>query len=316
MSEHIPTGYEHDPLTPERFLLRCPDCEHTEKHRTRPMRGSQKCGSCNRLMGITPISKIPKPDERAEQQRAMTDGGEVIDEPGDFDEFGESQPDTPEPIDWKAQLARTLHVNNDDESHTERDSVRFHPSQLARCNRQALISKFGLEEHDTTTLGVFQVGTLVHEWLEEEMDDRVPGAHVEIPISKEYRRPGYSGLVEVVGTADVYDEHDNVVYDWKTRGGWYKFDPPSERHLDQLTLYMDALDADAGQVVYLNKKNLEVRTWPDGETFAFDPERRDELVNKAFQMRESIKAAGEIESIDDVPAEPCGCWLCSQEGDA
>jgi len=233
----------------------------------------------------------------------------------DFEEYIAEESDTPEPIDWQTQLARTLAVANDDESHTERDAVRFHPSQLARCDRQALISKFGLEEHDTETLGTFHVGTLIHEWLEEELGGRYPGVHMEHPIAQEYRRPRQR-MIEVVGTADVYDSHDGVVYDWKTRGGWYNFDPPSERHLDQLTLYMDALDATAGQVVYINKKNLEVRTWPEDGTFGFDPERRDALIEQAFDLHERITAAGEIETIDDVPAEPCGCWLCDQEGEA
>lgn len=223
--------------------------------------------------------------------------------------------ETPAPIDWEAQLARTLAVANDDDSHTEPDAITFHPSQLARCKRQAAISKLGLEEHDTETLGLFQVGTLVHEWLEDTFEGRIPGVHCEYPVTREYRRPGRAGVVRITGTADVYDEHDNVVYDWKTRGGWYKFDPPSDRHMDQLTLYMDALDAAAGQVVYLNKKNLEVRTWPEDDTFAFEPDRRDELVEQAFEMREALKQTDEIETRSDLPFERCGCWLCEQEGE-
>jgi len=238
------------------------------------------------------------------------------DDLGEFESALDEPAETPAPIDWEAQLARTLAVANDDDSHTEPDSFTFHPSQLARGKRQAAISKLGLESHDTETLGVFQIGTLVHEWLEENFSGRFPGVSHEVPIEAEYDRPGYRGLVRVTGHADVYDAHDNVVYDWKTRGGWYKFDPPSERHLDQLTLYMDALDAEAGQIVYLNKKNLEVRTWPEAGTFAFDPDRRDALVEQAFEMRQALKAADEIATKADLPFERCGCWLCGQEGDS
>jgi hypothetical protein len=241
------------------------------------------------------------------------------DDLGDFDSKlidDDDKPETPAPIDWEDHLARTLAVEHDDDSHTEPDTFTFHPSQLARCPRQASLSKFGLEVHDTETLGVFQIGTLVHEWLEDQFSGRFPGVSHEVPIEQEYDRPGYHGLVRVTGHADVYDDHDGVVYDWKTRGGWYKFDPPNERHLDQLTLYMDALDADAGQIVYINKKNLEVRTWPQDGTFAFDPDRRDALVEQAFEMRESLKDVDEIDSAADLPFEPCGCWLCDQESDS
>lgn len=220
---------------------------------------------------------------------------------------------TPEPIDWAGRLERTLHVEHDGDSHTEPDAMTFHPSQLARCKRQATISKFGLEEHDTKTLGIFYTGTLIHEWLEDEMDGRLPAVAHEKEIRNEYVTD--SGAVVVTGHADVVDEHNGVVYDFKTRGGWYNFDPPTDRHLDQLTLYMDAVGAEAGQVVYINKKDLEVRTWPEGDTFAFDPDRRDQLVEKAREIRDAVKDAAPIESVDDVPFEPCGCWLCGQESE-
>lgn len=219
---------------------------------------------------------------------------------------------TPRPINWNAQIERSLHVANDGDSHTEPDAYTFHPSQLARCKRQATISKYGLETHDTKTLGIFHTGTLIHQWLEQEMDGRFPGVHHETTIEQEYVTD--DGAIVVTGHADVWDEHNGVVYDFKTRGGWYNFDPPSERHLNQLTLYMDALDANAGQVVYINKKDLEVRTWPERDTFAFDHDRRDELVEKARAIREGVRDV-EIETRADVPFAPCGCWLCGKEGD-
>lgn len=227
-----------------------------------------------------------------------------------------SEPDTPAPIDWGAQIARTLHVNNNGDSHTERgDAVTFHPSQLSRCKRQATISKYGLEEHDTKTLGAFHVGTLLHEWLEGELAGRLPGVEHEIPVTNSYADPdGGGGIIEITGHADVYDEHAGVVYDFKTRGGWYKFDPPSERHINQLTLYMDALGADAGQIVYINKKDMGVRTWPDGETFAFDPPIRDGLLSKAREIRDAVTDM-DVMAVSDVPFDPCGCWLCNMEED-
>jgi hypothetical protein len=219
--------------------------------------------------------------------------------------------DTPAPIDWEAHLARTLHVAEDEDSHTERDPVTFHPSQLARCKRQAVISKFGLDDHDTDTLGTFHVGTLIHEFLEASFSGRFPGVHHEQAIEQQYEDA--DGEIVVTGHADVWDEHHGVVYDWKTRNGWYKFEPPTERHLDQLTLYMDALDAEAGQVVYLNKADLEVRTWPEDGTFAFDTDRRDALLEKAREIRAAIEQVGDITSRADVPFAPCDCWICSQE---
>jgi len=217
-------------------------------------------------------------------------------------------------IDFQEQIERTLHAEQDSDSHTEPEPAVFHPSQLARCKRQATISKFGLDDHDTETLGVFHVGTMIHDWLEDTLSGRFPGVEFEKEISQDYdyRTGKLESIVKVVGRCDVYDSHENTVYDFKTRNGWYKFDPPSERHVDQLTLYMDALDANYGQVVYINKSDLEVRTWPENDVFEFGPERRDRLVEKAQDIHNELPDT-EIECVADVPFEPCGCWLCEQE---
>ena len=224
--------------------------------------------------------------------------------------------ETPPAIDWAGHIERTLHVDHDGDSHTEPEDAVFHPSQLARCKRQATISKLGLDHHDTKTLGIFHTGTMIHEWLEESLEGRIPDVHHEHPVQATYFDDEQeSDLVEITGTADVWDAHNKVVYDFKSRGGWYKFDPPSERHLNQLALYMDALGAEGGQVVYINKKDLEVRTWPEEGTFAPDPDRVEDLVQKAREIRDGIREATLIPDKDAVPFEACGCWLCNMEED-
>lgn len=75
---------------------------------------------------------------------------------------------------------------------------------------------------------------------------------------------------------------------------------------------MDALNAEAGQIVYINRKNLEIRPWPSDTTFAFDGDRRAKLLQKAREIRDGIRKAGEITSKADVPFEDCGCWLCGR----
>lgn len=219
-------------------------------------------------------------------------------------------------IDWQTQIERTLHAQNDESSHTEEHAAVFHPSQLARCERQAVISKYGLEDHDTETLGVFKVGTMIHSWLEESLDGRFPGVEFEKELTNEYpyRTDGIDTVIKTTGRADVYDAHENTVYDFKTRNGWYKFDPPNERHKKQLSLYMDALDADYGQIVYLNKSDLEVRTWPENDVYEFEKGVVTNLINKAKDIRGRVEDT-EIETIADVPFERCGCWLCENEND-
>lgn len=211
-------------------------------------------------------------------------------------------------IDFEQLIKRHLHVTNDTDSHTERNPHVFHPSQLARCKRQAAISKFGLDDHDTDTLGTFYVGTMIHEWLEGEFADRLEGVEFEKPLEKDY-----DAGITVTGHCDVYDSYDEAVYDFKTRSSWYNFNPPVDRHLDQLALYIDMVGADHGQIVYICKKNLEVRTWPEKDLWTPSQTRVSGLIKKAVEMKDAVDENGIPGTVANVPFDPCGCWLCDRE---
>lgn len=217
--------------------------------------------------------------------------------------------DTPGAVlDWPGLVARKLHVEADPDSHVEEDTRTFHPSQLSRCKRQACLSKFGLDDHDTTTLGTFRLGTMIHEWLEESFRDRLQGVEFE----KELHR-GYDGPITITGRCDVYDSHGDAVYDFKTRSGWYRFDPPNDAHLDQVALYADMVGADHAQVVYVSKKTLEVKTWPEDGLWTPSQTRVSGLLNKAREMAEVLEETGTPGTKANVPFEPCDCWLCDRD---
>jgi len=212
----------------------------------------------------------------------------------------------PAPIDFETGVQYALQQANDPDSHTELDAHTFHPSQIARCQRRAYCSKLGLEDQ-SDILGIFQTGTLIHEFLEEHMAEQFPHAEFETPITHAERG------VQFTGRADCYDPETGSVYDFKTRNGWYNFDPPTQRHLDQVYIYMAALGADKGQIVYLSKGDLEVRTYPEEGFFEFDAERFGTLVEKASRIKHAIETEGLPSGPDDIPFETCDCYFCSQE---
>lgn len=174
------------------------------------------------------------------------------------------------------------------------------------CERRAYCSKLSLEGH-SEILSVFQMGTLIHESLEERFVEQFPAAQFDREVDVEIEE------IQFVGHADCYDPLANAVYDWKTRSSWYNFNPPTERHLDQLHGYMAALEAERGQVVYLNKGTMEVRTWPNDGWFAFDLERFEAIVAKAKRIRAAIKRDGIAERVEEMPFERCGCYFCREE---
>lgn len=210
------------------------------------------------------------------------------------------------PINFGEEIQAALEADNDPESHVEHDPRVFHPSQIGYCKRQCYFSKLGLSDN-TTILGTFQTGTLIHEWIEEHVGDRLPGVEFERPVSVDVDG------VTFTGHADAVDAESGVVYDFKSRASWYRFDPPTQRHVDQLHVYMAATGCDEAQVVYVSKKDLEVKTWPEDGTFGFDESRFAELVAKAKDIRNVVEERGVAESIDEVPYAKCGCFVCSNE---
>lgn len=212
-------------------------------------------------------------------------------------------------IDWDDAIDRQLRAAHD-ASHVEDDCSTFHPSQLCRCKRQCTISKFGLAEHDRETLGVFEIGTQWHDWIERTIGNSVAGLVCERPVEIE------CDGITITGRCDVYDEVENAVYDFKTRSGWYKFDPPDSAHVSQLQLYMAAVGAEMGQVVYVSKKDLTVQTYPADHMLAFDELQVELLIEKATEIRDTLEDVGKPETRSDVPFERCDCWLCGQEEDS
>jgi len=214
-------------------------------------------------------------------------------------------------IDFEDAIQSTLIRRNDEHSHTELDPYTFHPSQLAKCPRQCYASKLGLLDN-TDALGTFHTGTAIHEFMEEEV---IPSLDVE--AQREVAVEAELDGLTIVGHADLYEPSTSTVYDYKSRASWYRFNPPVDRHLDQVYLYMQALGATQGQIVYLAKSDLEVRTWPPKSAginaFTLDPARVQDLIEKGKHIAATIIDEGYPTSEEEIPFEKCGCWLCKKE---
>lgn len=209
-------------------------------------------------------------------------------------------------IDFATEIQTALEADNDPDSHVEHDPSVFHASQMGYCPRQSYLSKTGLKD-TTSILGTFKTGTLIHEWLETNLGDQLSNVEFEKPVETTH------GDITFIGHADAVDHANDVVYDFKTRASWYRFDPPTQRHLDQLYVYMNALGFDEAQVVYLSKKNMEVRTWPENGTFQSDSDRYGDLVAKAERIRDELAADGVATHESEIPFDTCGCYICENE---
>lgn len=211
-------------------------------------------------------------------------------------------------IDFESAITDALEADRDPSSHRELDPRVFHPSQIGYCKRQAYLSKLGLKD-TSDALGIFKAGTMIHEFMENEVAAHLPD-HVVFETPVEVAIDG----IKFVGHADCYDPQQGFVYDFKSRNGWYNFDPPTQRHLDQMYVYMAALDVREGRVVYVNKADpTDIEPYPESGTFEYSASRMSELIKKAKEIRDVILRDGYPSGPEEIPFEKCGCWVCNNE---
>lgn len=219
-------------------------------------------------------------------------------------------------IDWTQEVEDMLREDEDPNSHRELDPWVFHPSQVGYCKRQCYVKKLGLEKLTGKTLGIFEIGTIIHEWFEENLPEIRDDVVMEAPIETEING------IEITGHTDCvqFREGGDVVYDFKTKGSFYKYSGPYDRHLDQLHLYMEAMDAPLGQIVYVSKKKLFreaqnsedywIETHPKSSALHIDRERISEVTGRARDVAETIEREGLPSEPSDIPYDSCGCWVC------
>lgn len=221
-----------------------------------------------------------------------------------------------------------------DDSHTERNNDRVHMSSAGYPIRQMYLQKLGLSRSDADVLRKMHVGTLIHEYISEvlaDIDDDAITTERDVSFSKTGTYTGEDHPVweqpdevrftkEVVWTGryDMYNERTDVVTDIKTRGGWYNFNAPVTRHCDQLQLYMHAVGAEYGRIVYLDRGSLR-RAINDGRpdiedevVIEHDPDRVQQLTDKAARV---VRACNEgvPETKADIPFPKTDAWLDQSE---
>lgn len=231
-------------------------------------------------------------------------------------------------INFREEVQEKLRERNG-HSHTELDTTTFRASSVGKCPRHILLNKLGVKQHDAETQGKFQTGDFIHNWIQEEILPRHPTMHEN---QVEIEEDG----VRIVGHYDCFDPINGVVYDYKSRDGWYRFEPPVERHLQQLEVYMRALNLKdpRGLMIYVSKSDLFVETYPDH--FGITKEREDveseqdelvepseqrwnKILEKVTEVQDYLEENGFPASEEEVNAafKPCddcvGCYFEDSE---
>ena len=191
----------------------------------------------------------------------------------------------------------------DDEEREPDTSNKFSCYYAGSCKRQIYLSKLRLKDLPVHALGSMQIGTLVHKWLENE---------VEYPDNYEPEKKFkfIEDGIKISGRADVVTP-DEVV-DFKTINGFNYVNKSAERNKPQINLYMHGFNKTKGRLVYIDKGKMFVREI----THDYNEELLEETISKYKKVLNAIKNTSlPVTSPEDIPFDKCGenCYLCKNE---
>ena len=199
-------------------------------------------------------------------------------------------------IDWENVITETL--NQDREEKEPSLDNTFGVYYAGYCPRQIYLSKTRLKDFPRAALGSMKVGTLFHNYIEENAD-------VDVDFEKEFEFEE-DGLV-IRGRADAVGE--DAIYDFKSINGMQYVDDAAHRNRAQLNVYMKAFGVDKGKLVFIDKGKMYVKE----KSYEYSQDVYDSTMKKYHKVQKALDKHGVVDDPDDVPFEKCGCYLCNVE---
>jgi hypothetical protein len=133
----------------------------------------------------------------------------------------------------------------------------FRASELSGCVRQCVRNRLGLNEISKESYRRMEVGTQIHRFLQRKVGIGHIGRPVEFEKYVQMPFDYCDGII--TGHVDCWD--GKTVYDFKTTSNveqTMKY-PTNVSYMYQLSFYYHALGANGAVIVYVDKRNLEIR---------------------------------------------------------
>lgn len=179
----------------------------------------------------------------------------------------------------------------------------FHPSSLGYCRRQIFLSKIGAKDFPQWIRGSMQAGTNLHVWIQSfnEIQDKCLIEHVvNFPINEH---------IFIKGSADLVHKKTGYVWDIKSiKTLSFVYKNPKAEHVEQLNAYLMGLGSKEGEILYLQKSDLEVvshKVVANLELFSGTKKKIIDVYNNLIRW--------DKKEIKYCPFDKCGCYFCKNE---
>ena len=184
----------------------------------------------------------------------------------------------------------------------------FHPSTLGFCERQIFLSKINAKDFDEITKGSMQSGTVLHSWI-EHFPELLDSCVIEKPITIQIQ----GTLAFIKGNADIVTKDNSYVWDIKsTKTLSYLQSSPMSHHIPQINVYMAGLNANEGELLYIEKNTLQTVK----HVLAFNKILFEQTCQKIIKVYEALKVWENAGGWNNpIPFEKCKgrCFFCETE---
>ena len=186
----------------------------------------------------------------------------------------------------------------------------FHASEAGMCPRALFYKIRRPKEPDESTLRLFHLGTVLHEDIQRILanyfKDNNAGFEFERPITI----TDHDTELVVSGVVDgIIFGKKRTVLEFKTTKTLYYIkekNEPQKHHVSQLMMYMRAMLADVGYVVYIDKGSYEIKAFE----VKFDKDEFERLMDKFrsvyFELKENVLPK-------NAPEDEMDCRFCSYQ---
>lgn len=138
----------------------------------------------------------------------------------------------------------------------------YYPSEAGICMRRIYYSYILPKKEDKHMLRIFALGNNIHSFIAEALKNSNKFSSVEEEKSTRINYKDDDTSFSIYGRIDdevTTTDGKKIIIEVKSVSDILKVNEPDEKHLMQLNFYLKSENADYGLLVYIDKKNMEIK---------------------------------------------------------
>lgn len=177
-------------------------------------------------------------------------------------------------------------TNHIEREHRPKQIGRYYPSEVGGCLRKTWYSYKYPKQVDPELMKIFELGNIMHgfvvEVLKSEKNQEVELLKSEFPLKIEEKDFTISGRVDDLILVKASGK--NVLVEVKSTKDIKFVKAPQRSHEMQLVFYMHASGVHNGVILYVDKSNLQSKTFE----VPYTKEKADEILGRFKSLNDSL----------------------------